>query len=83
MSFAATYSTVLAPFVKKFQVASNEKERKTVVNVAVAAVKKSKALLEDGDPLPKDLPTVRLGIFFGIIRLINNAPGCTTLLDGM
>jgi hypothetical protein len=63
MSFRATYRIVLSPFVQKYKEASNEKGRKTVLNDAVEAVKKSKALLEDADDLPKDLPAVSVLLF--------------------
>jgi hypothetical protein len=62
MILNATYSALLVPFIKDFREASNEKERKTVISMAVAVVKRSKALLEDAGDLPKDLPTVCLPI---------------------
>jgi hypothetical protein len=55
MFFSKNYGAVLLPFVKKFETAKNEKERKTVINSAADSVKKTKALLEDEDDLPKDL----------------------------
>jgi len=63
MSFTATYRTVLFPFVHKYKEARNEQGRKGVVKNAVDAVKESKALLEDAEDLPKDLPTVRIPPF--------------------
>ena len=58
MTFSQTYGAVLEPFVKNFKDAANEKGRNTVVNIAVAAVKRCKALLEDAEELPKDLRKV-------------------------
>ena len=63
MSFSATYRIVLSPFVPKYKEASNEKGRKTVLNNAVEAVKKGKALLEDAEDLPKDLTAVSVLLF--------------------
>jgi hypothetical protein len=58
LSFSKIYSSVLTPFVENFKDAKNEKARKTVVDIAVDAVKKSKDLLEDVEDLPRDLQTV-------------------------
>jgi hypothetical protein len=63
MSITKTYAAVLSPFIQEFRDASNEKARKTVIDIAVDAVKRSKALLEDARDLPKDLPTVRVPLF--------------------
>lgn len=67
MTFSELYGKVLFPFIKKFEDAKNEKGRKTVVNKAADAVKKSKDLLENAEDLPKDLPTVRI---FSILRVL-------------
>ena len=63
MSFGKAYNAVLSPFVKEYRKAKNEKERRGVVNKAIDAIEKSKALLEDGDDLPKDLQTVCICLF--------------------
>lgn len=60
MNFSNLYSSVLTPFVEIFKNAKNDKARKTVVNNAVDAVKKSKDLLEDAEDLPSDLKIVCL-----------------------
>jgi hypothetical protein len=64
MPFTSTYSTVLSPFVQNYREASNDTRRKTVLNNAIDAVKKSKALLEVAEDLPKDLAAVSV-LFFG------------------
>lgn len=61
---------MLFPFIIKFKNAKNEKGRKTVIENAVDAVRKSKNLLELEDDLPKDLPTVCICYFVYIFRLI-------------
>ena len=67
MSFSKNYSTVLSPFVKKFETAKNEKEQKGVINNATEAVKKSKAMLEEAEDLPKDLKTVRVYFIYSML----------------
>jgi hypothetical protein len=58
MTFTQSYGAVISPFVKSFKEATTEKARTTVVRVAVDSVKKCKALVEDMEDLPKDLPAV-------------------------
>jgi hypothetical protein len=67
MSFSKIYAPVLSPFIEKYKMAKNEKERKAVKTMAVDAVLKSRDLLEDqGIDLPKDLDAVCLIAFFHI-----------------
>lgn len=63
MSLTKTYSAVLSPFVKQYQLAANEKGRKTVVGLAVEVVRKARLFLEDAEELPQDLPTVCVPFF--------------------
>ena len=59
MSFSELYGAVLSPFIKKFKLAKNEKEKKAIVKSASAAVSSKKELLEEGgDDLPEDLQAV-------------------------
>jgi hypothetical protein len=66
MSFTQLYSSVLAPFIKTFKEAKNDKGRKSVINDAADAVTKAHDLLEDANDLPKDLQTVCVLIFFSL-----------------
>lgn len=68
MPFTTRYSKVLAPFLQKYKEATNEKGRKTVLDNAVDAVRKSKAVLEDAEDLPKELPTVVVSLLFSHFR---------------
>lgn len=67
MILNGTYAALLVPFIKDFREALNEAGRKTVVNIAVETVKRSKALLEEAGDLPKDLPTVCLSICLALL----------------
>jgi hypothetical protein len=67
MSFSKTYGNVITPFVKQYEQAKNEKQRKTVLNNAADAVQKSKLLLENEENLPKDLPNVRIYYIIGVL----------------
>ena len=60
MTFTLTYGAVLSPFVQPFKEVTTEKERTAVIKTAVGAVKRCKALLEELEDLPQDLPTVCL-----------------------
>jgi hypothetical protein len=64
MTFTQLYSNFLAPFIKTFTEAKNEKARKTVIKNAANSVKKAKDLLEDADDLPKELETVYIPLCF-------------------
>ena len=69
MTFTKTYRALLFPFIEQFKEVTSKKEKKTVIKNAVDAVKKSKALLEDADDLPKDVSAVCL--FFILHFLIH------------
>lgn len=81
MSFATSYASVLSPFVRQFKEASNDTARKAVITLAVDAVTKAKAVLEDAEELPKELRTVCVPHFFMISRCLEDAPGYQTLLE--
>ena len=64
MTFTEDYGKVLSPFLKKYQVEENEKQRRAVLKNAAEAVVKSRDLLEEKtDDLPKDIQTVPLSFF--------------------
>lgn len=64
MSFGKVYGNVLSPFVKEFEKAKNEKEKKEVIKNAADALLKSRETLEDAsDDLPKDLQSVSTNFF--------------------
>jgi SPX domain protein involved in polyphosphate accumulation len=58
MSFTEVYKQVLAPFLKKYNDAENEKLKKAVLKNAAASVVKNKDELEIKEDLPKDLERV-------------------------
>ena len=61
MTLTEDYGKVLSPFLKKYQVEENEKQRRAVLkNVAEAVVKSRDLLEEKTDDLPKDIQTVPL-----------------------
>ena len=58
MTFTEDYGKVLSPFLKKYQVEENEKQRRAVLKNAAKAMVKSRDLLkEKTDDLPKDIQT--------------------------
>jgi hypothetical protein len=59
MAFSNIYSSILLPFVKSYNKATNEKSRGIIVKNAADAVLKSRHLLKDkGIDLPNDLKQV-------------------------
>jgi transcriptional regulator of acetoin/glycerol metabolism len=70
-TFTDHYGHIVSPFVKKYQMAKNEKARKALIKSAADAVSLSRNLQEDeGVDLPKDLPTVCLFILFVFILFL-------------
>ena len=68
MTFTEDYGKVLSPFLKKYQVEENEKQRRAVLKNAARVVVKSRDLLEEKtDDLPKDIQTVPLSFFLFFI----------------
>jgi hypothetical protein len=65
MSFSKVYSSILSPFVEKYQEAKNQKGRSEVLKNAADAVLKGRELVEEkGLDLPKDLTTVCVFIYY-------------------
>ena len=58
MSFIEVYKQVLAPFLKKYNDAENEKLKKAVLKNVAASVVKNRDELEIKEDLPKDLERV-------------------------
>jgi hypothetical protein len=70
MAFKDDYGHIIAPFLKKYNLAKNEKSRKAVIKNAANAVTSSSDLLENGGKsIPKDLETVILFIMFPFYNL--------------
>ena len=63
MTFTEDYGKVLSPFLKKYQVGENEKQRAVLKNTAEAVVKCRDLLEEKTDNLPKDIQMVPLSFF--------------------
>ena len=70
MSFTEVYKQVLAPFLKKYNDAENQKLKKAVLKNAAASVVKNKDELEIKEDLPKDLE--RVGIFLSSFIFISS-----------